>query len=205
MRYVIFNPWWEVPPSIASRELAPQFARSADALRRNNYEVVRRDGSLVTHETISPDVLRGIRYGEYRVRQAPGAKNALGSVKFIFPNTHNVYLHGTPATELFSRTRRDFSHGCIRVEHPEELANWVLRDLPEWLPDHIHTAMTNGETITVTLRRPIPVLIVYGTAIVPESGEAHFYDDIYGLDAALDNQLHELKKQRLLGAGRSGD
>jgi len=114
MQYVIFNLWWEVPPSIARRELAPQFARSADALRKEDYEVVRRDGSLVSREAMSPDVLQGIRSGEYRVRQAPGAKNALGSVKFIFPNPHNVYLHGTPATELFSRTRRDFSHGCIR-------------------------------------------------------------------------------------------
>src|SRR5579884_3341829 len=159
MQYVIFNPWWEVPPSIARRELAPQFARSADALRRNNYEVVRRDGSLVTRQSISPNVLEGIRSGEYRVRQAPGARNALGAVKFIFPNAHNVYLHGTPATELFSRTRRDFSHGCIRVEHPEELAEWVLRQRPEWTAERVHDGMTNGRTLAVTLSRPIPVLI----------------------------------------------
>ncbi len=205
MQYVIFNPWWEVPPSIARRELAPQFARSADALRRNNYEVVRRDGSLVTRQSISPNVLEGIRSGEYRVRQAPGARNALGAVKFIFPNAHNVYLHGTPATELFSRTRRDFSHGCIRVEHPEELAEWVLRQRPEWTAESIHDAMTSRRTLTVHLSRPIPVLIVYGTAIVPESGEVHFMDDIYGLDAALDNQLRELKEQRLFRAGYARD
>ncbi len=205
MQYVIFNPWWEVPPSIARRELAPQFARSADGLRKNSYEVVRRDGSLVTRQSVSADVLQGIRSGEYRIRQAPGAKNALGSVKFIFPNAHNVYLHGTPATELFARTRRDFSHGCIRVERPEELADWVLRQRPEWTAERVHDGMTNGRTLAVTLSRPIPVLIVYGTAIVPESGEVHFLGDIYGLDATLDNQLRELKKQRLFGAGGSTD
>ena len=199
MKYVIFNPWWEVPPSIAKRELAPQFGRSAGELRKDNYEVVRRDGSLVTREAVPTDVLERIRSGEFRVRQAPGARNALGSVKFIFPNSHNVYLHGTPTTELFSRTRRDFSHGCIRVEHPEELAKWVLRQRPEWTAERIHDGMSNGRTTTVTLSHAIPVLIVYGTAIVPESGEAHFLQDIYGLDATLDNQLHELKMRRTDG------
>jgi len=98
-------------------------------------------------------------------------------------------LHDTPATELFARSRRDFSHGCIRVEKPRELAAWILRDQPKWTAERIAEAMNGAETVTVNLERPIPVLIVYGTAVVLESGEIHFFEDIYGLDAQLDDRL----------------
>ena len=100
-------------------------------------------------------------------------------------------MHGTPATELFSRSRRDFSHGCIRVEDPVALAAWVLRDKPEWTTEHIRSAMYGNETIRVNLDKPIPVLIVYGTAVVMEDGEVRFFDDIYGHDAALERVLAE--------------
>jgi murein L,D-transpeptidase YcbB/YkuD len=123
--------------------------------------------------------------GKLAIRQRPGDDNSLGLVKFDLPNVYDVYLHGTPATQLFSRSRRDFSHGCIRVEDPVALAAWVLRDKPEWDTDHILAAMHGDKTLRVNLTKSVPVLILYGTAIVTESGETHFLDDIYGLDASL--------------------
>ena len=107
----------------------------------------------------------------------------------MFPNEYNVYMHDTPLTELFSKPRRDFSHGCIRVQAPEDLAVWVLRDKPEWTRQRIRDAMSGAKTIQVNLDNPIPVLIVYGTAVVPESGEVRFLADIYGHDASLERLL----------------
>jgi len=124
-----------------------------------------------------------------RIRQLPGPDNALGLVKFVFPNKYNVYMHGTPATQLFSKSRRDFSHGCIRLEKPEALAALVLRDKPGWNSARIAETMYGAKTITLTLDRPIPVLIVYATAVVQENGDVHFFDDIYGHDAALERVL----------------
>ena len=126
-----------------------------------------------------------LRSGKLFIRQVPGEKNALGLVKFLFPNEYNVYLHGTPAKSLFLRSRRDFSHGCIRVEKPEELAQWVLRGVPGWDMDHIREAEHGVDSERVNLDKPIPVLIVYGTAVVREDEEVFFFDDIYGHDAAL--------------------
>jgi murein L,D-transpeptidase YcbB/YkuD len=167
MNAVIFHPWWDVPPNIARNELQPKAEKDPTYLVRNHYEVVPMPG------------------GGSRIRQRPGDDNALGFLKFVFPNRFNVYMHGTPATELFSRTRRDFSHGCIRVEFPELLAEWVLDDTPGWLPDRIRSAIGDSKTLQVILRRPIPVLIVYGTAIAGEDGVVRFFDDIYGYDAQL--------------------
>ncbi|MGB9382649.1 L,D-transpeptidase family protein, partial [Candidatus Binatus sp.] len=117
-------------------------------------------------------------------------KNALGLVKFIFPNQYNVYLHSTPEPELFSRSRRDFSHGCIRVERPADLAAWVLRDRPEWTMDKIQAAMNTGpDNVQVNLKNPIPVLILYSTAVVDPNGEVRFFDDIYGYDKSLNRVL----------------
>ena len=123
-------------------------------------------------------------------RQKPGPANSLGLVKLIFPNSYNVYLHSTPAPELFSRSRRDFSHGCIRVEKPAELTAWVLRNNPGWDLQSVRQAMEKGkDNQQVNLAKPIPVLILYGTAIVDEDGTVHFFDDIYGLDASLEKVL----------------
>jgi murein L,D-transpeptidase YcbB/YkuD len=124
------------------------------------------------------------------VRQRPGAKNSLGLVKFIFPNDDNVYLHGTPARELFSRSRRDFSHGCVRVADPPALARWLLKDQPAWTPEHIEAAMNGSRTQQVNLSAPVPVLLYYLTALVsPDDGLMHFTDDLYGHDAALERRL----------------
>jgi murein L,D-transpeptidase YcbB/YkuD len=110
-------------------------------------------------------------------------------VKFVMPNDHDIYLHGTPAKQLFSQARRDFSHGCIRVEDPAKLAAWVLRDKPEWTPEKICAAMEGTETVTVVLEKPIPVLVIYGTAAVMENGERRFFNDIYGYDKTLEEAL----------------
>jgi murein L,D-transpeptidase YcbB/YkuD len=189
MRYVIFRPYWEVPGSIAQAELIPKIRRNPNYMAANNYIVANGAGELVADGAVSGAVLSGLRSGAYRIRQKPGPKNALGPVKFIFPNSDNVYMHGTPATQLFSRSRRDFSHGCIRVEKPAVLAEWVLHNNPEWTEDRILAAMNGADTIKVNLTYPIPVLILYSTAVVEPNQPIHFFDDIYGYDAALRSVL----------------
>jgi L,D-transpeptidase YcbB len=156
---------------------------------KNSYEVVDGAGTVVSQGTVSEQIKRQLSSGKLGVRQVPGPNNALGLLKFDFPNPYDVYMHGTPAIELFSRSRRDFSHGCIRVEDPVALAAWLLRDNPEWNADHIRAATLADKTFRVDLERPIPVLIVYGTAVVMEDGEVHFFRDIYGQDAALEQTL----------------
>ncbi len=166
MRYVIFHPYWNVPPSIADAELWPKEHRDPSYFADHGFEVV--DGE---------------------VRQKPGPHNALGPIKFVFPNSYNVYLHGTPAMSLFSRARRDFSHGCIRVQDPPALAAWVLRDKPGWTMDKIREVLKGDQTVQVNLDKPIPVLILYSTAVVEPDGEVRFFDDIYGYDAELQQTL----------------
>ena len=188
MTHVIFRPYWNVPLSIQRAELVPKIAQDSTYLAENDYEVVNARGDVLAG-AVTAEVLAQLRSGKLAIRQRPGAKNALGFVKFMFPNEYNVYLHGTPAKALFSRSRRDFSHGCIRVEKPEELAAWVLRGLPEWTPDRIRETESGTRTLQVNLKQSIPVLIVYGTAVANEEGEVSFFDDIYGHDASLDAVL----------------
>jgi len=189
MQYVVFRPYWQVPRSIIRAELIPRIVRDPDYLAKREYEVVDSDQNVVAAGTVSSDVLEQLRAGKLSIRQKPGPKNALGLVKFIFPNSYNVYMHDTPATELFAKSRRDFSHGCIRLERPADLAAWVLRDNPGWNAERILAAMNGSATQQVNLPHPIPVLILYGTVIVPEDGIVHFYDDIYGHDSALEKVL----------------
>lgn len=189
MNQVIFRPYWNVPLSIQRAELLPKLEREPSYLEKNHYEVVTPENRFVTTANLDSATLAQLRSGKLRIRQTPGPENALGLVVFRFPNKHNVYLHATPATELFSKSRRDFSHGCIRAEKPVQLAAWVLRDQPEWTPDRIAAAMNGEKTIQVTLDRTIPVLIVYATAVVSGSGEVRFFEDIYGQDAELERLL----------------
>ena len=190
MSYVVFRPYWNVPPSILRGEIIPAIQRDRDYIARKNYEVVTYNGKVVTSGSISDEVLAQLRAGKLTVRQKPGPANALGLVKLIFPNEHNVYLHSTPSPELFSRSRRDFSHGCIRVEKPAELAAWALRNNPGWTLERGKQAMQNGkDDVTVNLVKRVPVFIVYGTALAYENGDVHFSDDIYGHDAALAAKL----------------
>lgn len=147
-------------------------------------------GKSYGHNTpVSSETLQQLRAGKLFIRQLPGPKNSLGLVKFLFPNSYNVYMHDTPAQEFFAQSRRDFSHGCIRLEKPADLAAWVLRNNPGWTPERIHAAMNGDAPQQVNLAQPIPVLIVYGTVIVLSDGVVHFYDDIYGHDASLEKVL----------------
>jgi murein L,D-transpeptidase YcbB/YkuD len=189
MKYVIFRPYWNVPRSIERAEITPKIARDRAYAAKNGYEIVTHAGEVIPSAVVDDRTLRELRSGKLEIRQVPGPKNALGLVKFLFPNEYSVYMHGTPAVELFSKPRRDFSHGCIRLEAPEELAAWVLKTNPEWTRERIQRAMTGDQTIQVNLRNPIPVLIVYGTAVAPESGEVRFLADIYGHDASLEAML----------------
>ena len=185
MRYLIFRPYWNVPPSIQRSELVPKTLRDPNYLADHNFEVVSSGGGVVSDGSVTDDVMRGLRSGAYSIRQKPGPKNALGLVKFMFPNPYNVYLHSTPQPELFARARRDFSHGCIRVENPVALAAWVLRDQPQWTVDRIRATMNGDASVQVNLDKPIPVLILYSTAVVEPDGEVRFFEDIYGHDASL--------------------
>ena len=185
MRAVEFSPYWNVPPAILKNEVLPRLARDPGYLQREGMELVPARGQGAAITTIDAAGLAALRDGTMRVRQRPGPKNALGGVKFVLPNTMDVYLHGTPEGQLFERTRRDFSHGCIRVRDPAALAAFVLRELPEWTSGAIAAAMTSGQNRWVRLPAPIPVIVFYTTAIVDGAGRATFMADVYGQDARL--------------------
>jgi len=190
MRYIVFRPYWNVPPSILRGEIIPAIVKNRNYIADKNFEVTTQSGTPVTSGTISDAVLAQLRAGKLAVRQKPGPANALGLVKFIFPNEHNVYLHSTPAPQLFSQSRRDFSHGCIRVQKPAELAAWLLRNQPPWDLQKAQAAMQSGpDNQQVNLKTPVPVLILYVTAVVEEDGSVHFFDDIYGHDKSLEAVL----------------
>ncbi len=189
MDSVIFRPYWDVPLSIQRKELAPKIEKDPSYLASHDYEVVTRQGRVVTRGDVDAATLAELKAGGLAIRQRPGPNNSLGLVKFMLPNPYDVYLHATPAMELFSKSRRDFSHGCIRVEKPEELAAWVLRGLPGWTPDRIEAAMNGDKTFEVKLKTPIPVLVVYATAVALAGGEVHFFPDIYNEDAKLSRAL----------------
>jgi murein L,D-transpeptidase YcbB/YkuD len=191
MEYVVFRPYWSVPYSIAKAEFLPRIARDPDYLAKKGFEVVDSRQNVVTSGRVSSDVLEQLRAGKLFIRQLPGPKNSLGLVKFIFPNNYDIYFHDTPEQVFFGKSRRDFSHGCIRLERPADLAVWVLRNNPGWNMERIRAAMSGSPNQQVNLAHPIPVLIVYATVIVTEDGLVHFYDDIYGHDAALQKVLEK--------------
>ena len=184
LREVVFQPYWDVPPSIARSELLPRIRRDPGYLGREHLEIVRGgDHDAVVHAPTAANLAR-VATGALRLRQRPGPWNALGAVKFVFPNRYNVYLHGTPAQALFARARRDFSHGCVRVADPTTLAEWVLAGEQGWDRAAVEAAMTSGPpSRRVRLARPLSVHVLYATAVVGDDGLARFYPDIYGHDA----------------------
>lgn len=179
MRYIEFSPYWNVPPSIARKETIPKLRRDPTYFDDQGFEFYA-NGKVIT--TLTAENLEAALRGELRLRQRPGAKNALGGIKFVFPNNDDIYLHHTPSVRLFQRARRDFSHGCIRVEEPLALARFVLHDLPDWDDARILAAMDAGRLTTLPLPQPLPVVIAYLTAGVGEDGRIRFFPDIYGLD-----------------------
>ena len=189
MRYIVFRPYWVIPPGILTRETLPAVRRNPSYLTRNDMELYRGSGDAgPTLPTTSANLARVGRDG-IGIRQRPGPHNSLGLAKFIFPNDHNVYMHGTPDTELFERTRRDFSHGCIRLEDPARFAEWVLRDPSAWSLGRVREAMAGKPSQRVDLTRPLPVVIHYATVVVRPDGVPEFYQDIYGHDARLEQEL----------------
>ncbi len=181
MTYVIFSPYWNIPESILREETILRLARDPDYLRRNNLEVVSTNGEvdLARVDWSDESATSGIR-----LRQAPGPENALGLVKFIFPNHFNVYLHDTPGDKLFFKDGRALSHGCIRIENPVGMATHVMRDFPEWNEERIAAAMNQKDEETVTLRKKLPVHIGYWTAWVNADNMVVYTADPYGIDAA---------------------
>ena len=191
MRYLEFNPYWNVPKSIEKAELVPKIARDGGYLVKNDMELVALSGAGEPVQHVDEATMADLRAGKYRIRQRPGASNALGAVKFAMPNPDNIYLHSTSARELFKRTRRDLSHGCIRVEKPQELAQFVLAGKPEWTAETIAAAMEPGPAKTVSLKTPIPVVLFYTTAVSGKDGHVIFSPDVYKRDPALEKLLAE--------------
>ena len=192
MRYVVFRPYWNVPTSIIKKEIVPHLQRSGmDYLARNGYELTGRDGTVVSSASVDD-----IEHLRYAIRQKPGAKNSLGLVKFLFPNEYDVYMHSTPELFLFNLFRRDRSHGCVRLQHADQMAVWVLQnDNPNnkdaWDLKSVTHHMTDEDANnkTVGLKTPLPVVITYLTAVADEDGSMHFFNDIYGYDKQLEAAL----------------
>jgi murein L,D-transpeptidase YcbB/YkuD len=164
MYEVVFAPSWNLPASIVERDVLPAMQKDPDYLKKKNMVIVRQNDSL-------PEI-----------KQLPGEGNALGKVKFMFPNSYEIYLHDTDAKELFNQSKRAFSHGCIRVSDPQTLSEYVLRDNNSYTPDKIKALMNNNKEQHVAVKRPIPVVITYFTTWVDESGNLNFRDDIYEHD-----------------------
>ena len=185
---LVFRPYWRLPLHVQKNEVLPDLRKDPQYLAKNHMEVVNSAGHIIPTATLTPAVLQQLDSGKLAIRQQPGDGNALGLIKFVFPSSEGIYLHGTSEKNLFSSYRRDYSHGCVRVEHPTALASWVLRN-PRWTPARVDDAMIGDQSFTVRLGSPVPVFIVYDTAVVEENGDVHFFDDIYGQDAALEKAL----------------
>ena len=171
LNQIVFSPYWNIPPSIVRSEILPAMQNDPDYLARNNMEIVSENGDLPT------------------IRQLPGPGNSLGKVKFLFPNSFNIYFHDTPAKSLFNREKRAYSHGCIRLAEPEKMANYLLRNNSEWTASRISQAMNSGEEKYVKLKDPVPVFISYYTAWVDEQNRMNFREDIYEHDQKIKNKM----------------
>lgn len=190
LKFVVFRPYWDVPRSITLQEMLPQIRAHPDYLKGNDLEIVRGESDDASIMSPTPETIAALAAGELRLRQRPGDDNALGLIKFLFPNAHNVYMHSTPVHHLFLASRRAFSHGCIRVSDPTALAEYVLRNTAEnWDAARIDGAMHDAKSLRVELRDPIHVMILYGTAMATEAGPVQFFDDIYGHDRRLEALL----------------
>ena len=184
MRYLVFNPDWTVPPTIMAQDVLAAMRRGENAIARKRLTILDRQGrrmspAAIDWKTATP------RNFPYTLRQPPGPDNALGRVKFIFPNEHSIFLHDTPSRELFAADERTFSSGCIRVQAPLDLAALLLEGQGDWDAEKIQQVVDSGKTETVFLTEPLPVLIVYWTVSVGVSGELRFARDVYNLDRAV--------------------
>lgn len=183
IQYLEINPTWTVPPTILRKDILPKLKKDPGYLDRKDMQVLRHDGTPVDPAGIDWSLYPEQRF-PYLIRQRPGPQNALGRIKFMFPNKHAVYLHDTPSRALFERDQRAFSSGCIRVERPFELAVLLLED-PQWTQDRIKEVVASKETTTVRLSEPVTVVLMYWTVNAPADGELVFKSDVYDRDAAV--------------------
>lgn len=194
MTYLVLNPYWHVPHNIVVKDKLPQMQKDPGYLAKNNFKIFEGWGAAA--KQIDPHTIEWSKITpktfKYRLRQDPGSNNALGRVKFMFPNEYNIYLHDTPSRELFTKTSRVFSSGCVRLESPIELAEFLLKDDPRWNRETILAAIDKNEERSVTLRQPINVYILYFTVLVDENGQIEFRNDIYGRDKKLAEALQEM-------------
>lgn len=172
LNQIVFSPYWNVPPSIVQKEILPKMESDPDYLASQHMEENGTDEN-----------------GIPKIRQLPGPDNSLGRVKFLFPNSFNIYFHDTNAKSLFEKDKRAFSHGCIRLADPERMAQYLLRDQPEWTTQKIEEAMNSGHEQYVKLKHPVPVIITYYTAWVDDNGQLNFRDDIYDHDKTVGGNM----------------
>lgn len=191
IEYIVFNPWWETPASLARADKLPAFQKDPGAVSRLGFQVLDRSGRVVDPATIDWKVVSAANF-PYRLRQAPGPQNALGQVKIMFPNPHNVYLHDTPTRGLFAERQRAFSSGCLRTQYPIDLSEWLLMDTPGWDRAAIDKAVASGKETRADLAAPIPVHILYLTAVSDGAGGVRYLDDFYQRDDAVLTGLDQL-------------
>ncbi|MEQ9618613.1 MAG: L,D-transpeptidase family protein [Deltaproteobacteria bacterium] len=223
MTHIVINPYWNIPHSIFRDDIAPKIKSDPDYMTSRNIQAVglkyqppeKKEAdvnsgdlaSIIGNGNATPvedagakaakeEYISKVLSGNYRLRQNPGPSNPLGRIKFLFPNKHSVYLHDTPNRGYFERAQRNFSHGCIRVEKPVELAEFVLYSDPAWSHEKVRSTINRGKTQTVNLSEPVPVYILYFTAWVDDDGSVNFHEDIYGLDRVLQNALHHSKAKK---------
>ena len=183
---IILNPYWNVPKSIIRNEMLPIIKRNPNYLSKNNFEVI--SGNKI----INPSTINWYNYKKnipYAIRQKPGDDNALGKIKFVFPNNFSIYLHDTPSKNLFNETKRAFSHGCIRAQEPKKLALYLLRNDKNWNEKKLDSIFSENKTFNIALQPNMPIYIVYFTAWVNSSGELNFRNDIYNLDKQLEKEI----------------
>jgi murein L,D-transpeptidase YcbB/YkuD len=196
LEYIVINPTWTVPPTILKRDVLPAIKRDRSYLTRKNMKIVNRQGQIVNPDKIDWTSYTGSNF-PYTIRQDPGPTNALGRVKYIFPNKHFVFLHDTPSKALFDRETRTFSSGCIRVQNPFKLAEALLRDEAEWSPEKINEVLKSEKTKTIYLKRPVSVFLLYATAFPSlDYSSIHFRDDVYNRDPAVLKGLQEPFKRK---------
>lgn len=182
VKYLVFNPWWETPNSLATRDKLPTFRKDPSAVERLGFQILDRQGAVISSASIDWNNVSPSNF-PYRIRQRPGDLNALGQVKIMFPNKHNVYLHDTPTRGLFAQRQRAFSSGCLRTENPLDLSAWLLAETPNWTRERIDTVVATGKETRVNLQTSVLVHILYFT--VENEGEfgVRYLDDIYDRDA----------------------
>ena len=183
---LVLNPYWNIPESIIMDEILPKLKENSNYLSKNNMEVVSGE------EVLDASEIDWDKYTErvpFQIRQKPGKDNSLGKMKFLFPNNYNIYLHDTPAKDLFTSRKRDFSHGCIRVENPKKLALYLLRNNKAWSPEKVDAVLETDENKEIAIQPKLPVYIVYFTAWVDNNGNLNFRNDIYDLDRQLEKEI----------------